>query len=80
VHRIFDAAQAPLLDVVASLVGALRHAKTLAAVLQHFGHERHRVKLAVLVESGKNLLATGDFNQFAGDEVEAIRGIPMCHF
>jgi len=69
VHRIFDAAQAPLLDVVASFVGAHEHAKTLAAILQHFGHEGHGVKLAVLVESGKNLLATSDFNQFAGNKV-----------
>jgi len=79
VHGIFDAAHAPLLDVVAGLVGALGHAKTLAAILEHFGHERHGVQLAVLVEGGKNLLAAADFHQFVGEKVEALRGIALCH-
>jgi hypothetical protein len=59
---VLDAAQTPVLDVVASLVGALEHTEALAAILKHFGHERHRVKLAVLVEGGKNFVAASDFD------------------
>jgi hypothetical protein len=79
-NSMFDAPDTPLLNVVASLIGSLEDAKALAAVLQHLEHERHSVKLAVLVESRQNLFATTDFNQFAGDKVQAIRGIPMRHF
>jgi len=59
---VFDASQAPILDIVAGFIGAFKHRETLAAILEHLRYERHPIKTSVLVESGKNLFAASHLN------------------
>ena len=70
VHRVAHPPHAGPGHRVAQLVGHLVHGELLAAVLQHLGHERQRVELAVVVQRRQDLLLAADLDQLADAQVE----------
>jgi len=66
---ISDAAQTPNADGVTGLVGTFEDAKTLAAILEHLGHEGHGIEPAVMIECPKNFFAATNLNDFAGEKI-----------
>jgi hypothetical protein len=57
---------------VTSLVRDFVNLKTPATKLEHLRHERHSVKLSVLIESPQNLFSAADFYPLAYGQV------PFC--
>ena len=55
-------------DEVARLVRALDDADALAAVAQHFGHERHAFVPAVRIERAQDFVGAAHLDQFASGE------------
>src|SRR6185295_5464664 len=70
VHGIVHSPHRKGFNSVAGLVRRLIHAKTLAAVLEHLGHERQPVQALAVVQRLEDLLDVADLNPLPGSEVQ----------
>ncbi|WP_197707894.1 hypothetical protein [Nocardia seriolae] len=64
---------------IAHLVGDLVDGQLFAAELQHFGHERQIVELAVLVEGGEDLGRAADLDEIAHPQSRSRLGNGLGH-
>jgi hypothetical protein len=61
-HGVRHSANAPRLDIVASLVGTLPNPKPLATQTQHLRHEGEMLRAAALVQCRQNFFLCANLN------------------
>jgi len=71
VYGVLHPANAPLFDIVAGLIRALKNPKPLPTVLQHLRHEWEIVQAALFVQSCQDLIPAPDLDPFSGLQLQA---------